>query len=70
MLADKAIIEACNAIHQYGAMGAATPSQFAGVEAISEASDKDIEEHKNWADGLSNRDIRELPQGVDVIVDF
>ena len=46
MLADKAIIEACNAIHQYGAMGAATPSQFAGVEAISEASDKDIEEHK------------------------
>ena len=40
MLADKAIIEACNAIHQYGAMGAATPSQFAGVEAISEASDK------------------------------
>ena len=54
MLADKAIIEACNAIHQYGAMGAATPSQFAGVEAISEASDKDIEEHKQSFEARRN----------------
>lgn len=46
MIADKEIIEACNSIHQYASMGAATPCQFAAIEAVNEKSDKDIDEHK------------------------
>ena len=44
-LAQEPVITAMNAIHQYSAMGPATPAQFAAIEAISARSDRDIEEH-------------------------
>ncbi len=45
MIADEAIINACNSIHQYSTMGPMTAAQFAALEAISARSDRDIETH-------------------------
>ncbi len=44
-MGDADVITAMNNIHQYTAMGPATPCQFAAIEAVSPRSDKDIEEH-------------------------
>lgn len=53
-MADADIITAMNNIHQYTAMGPATPCQFAAIEAISPKSDKDIEEHFEAFKGRRN----------------
>lgn len=44
-MAEEEVISAMNAIHQFSAMGPATPCQFAAIEAINSRSDRDIEEH-------------------------
>ncbi len=60
MIADKTIIEACNSIHQYSVMGASTISQFAGVEAVSEKGDKNIDEHKESFEARRNFIVNRL----------
>ncbi len=73
MLADSKIIDAAVSIHQYSAMGPATPAQFAGIEAITPKSDRDIEEHaeaflnrRNWLVAKLNRIglPTEMPEGA------
>lgn len=60
VLADADIITAMNNIHQYTTMGPATPSQFAAIEAVSEKSDKDIEEHRLSFKGRRNFLVNQL----------
>ena len=61
-LAEKEIITAMNAVHQYSAMGPATPAQFAAIEAVHARCDQDIEEHVLAFKGRRNYLVNRLNQ--------
>ncbi|MEE3489047.1 MAG: pyridoxal phosphate-dependent aminotransferase [Bulleidia sp.] len=60
VMADADIITAMNNMHQFTTMGPATPAQFAAIEAVSEKSDKDIEEHRLSFKGRRNYLVNQL----------
>lgn len=59
-LAEPVIIDAMNKVHQFSAMGPATPCQFAAIEAVNPRSDKDIETHFESFRGRRNYLVNQL----------
>lgn len=60
VLAESVVIDAMNKVHQFSAMGPATPCQFAAIEAVSPRSDKDIEMHFESFKGRRNYLVNQL----------
>lgn len=60
VLGDPDLITAMNSIHQYTVMSAATPCQFAAIEAVQPRSDRDIDEHRDSFERRRNYIVNQL----------